>query len=146
MKTVADIMTTDCVTVSPGDSIFECAVKMRDNDVGFLPVVDGRRLLGVVTDRDLVVRGYAEKHPGSEEVRNVMTHKAVTIEPSASVEEAARKMAASQIRRLPVVENGELIGVVSLGDLAVRERSGDEAEKALEGISEHEHREPFYAR
>lgn len=99
-----------------------------------------------MTDRDLVVRGYAEKHPGSEEVRNVMTHKAVTIESSASVEEAARKMAASQIRRLPVVENGELVGVVSLGDLAVRERSGDEAEQALEGISEHEHREPFYAR
>src|SRR5690606_21948467 len=114
MKTVADIMTTDCVTVSPGDSIFECAVKMRDNDVGFLPVVDGRRLLGVVTDRDLVVRGYAEKHPGSEEVRNVMTHKAVTIEPSASVEEDGSKMAVWPIRGIAKVEKEEQNGIVSL--------------------------------
>lgn len=144
MKSVADIMSTDCVTVSPGDSIFECAIKMRDHDIGFLPVVEGRKLVGVVTDRDLVVRGYAEKNPGSEAVHTVMTHDVESISSSASVDEAAQRMASSQIRRLPVVENGELKGVVSLGDLAVRQIFVNEAGEALGGISEHDHREPAF--
>lgn len=144
MRKVSDIMTKDCVTVTPKDNIYECAVLMKKHDIGFLPVVDGRKLIGVVTDRDLVIRGYANKNPGSESVMNVCTQDVETISPNLSVDEAGSIMAAKQIRRLPVVENGELHGVVSIGDLAMREIFVSEAGEALSGISEQEHREPSY--
>jgi CBS domain-containing protein len=146
MRKIADIMSSDCVTVTPQDNIYECAVKMKENDIGFLPVVEGRKLVGVVTDRDLVVRGYAEKHSGSASVTEVMTEAVRTIPSDMSVDDAAKLMASEQIRRLPVVENGELKGVVSIGDLAVREIFVNEAGDALSGISEQEHREPAYNR
>lgn len=144
MRKVSDIMTKDCVTVTPKDNIYECAVLMKQHDIGFLPVVEGRKLVGVVTDRDLVIRGYANKHPGSESVMNVCTQEVETISPNLSVDEAGSMMAANQIRRLPVVENGELLGVISIGDLAMREIFVSEAGEALSGISEQEHREPSY--
>ncbi|MBB6677227.1 CBS domain-containing protein [Cohnella lubricantis] len=137
-------MTKDCVTVTPKDNIYECAVLMKQHDIGFLPVVEGRKLIGVVTDRDLVIRGYANKNPGSESVMNVCTQDVETISPNLSVDEAGARMAANQIRRLPVVENGELLGVISIGDLAMREIFVSEAGEALSGISEHEHREPSF--
>jgi len=141
MRRISDIMTTDCVTLTPNDNLYTAAVAMRDHDIGFLPVVEGRRLVGVVTDRDLVVRGLAEKHSGSASIMEVITKNVETISPNLSVDEAASIMAEKQIRRLPVVENGELKGVVSLGDLAIREIFVNEAGEALSGISEHEHRE-----
>lgn len=145
MRKVSDIMTKDCVTVTPQDHIYECAVLMKRHDIGFLPVVDGRRLVGVVTDRDLVIRGYAGKHPGSEPVATVMTEEVETISPNLSVDEVGAKMAENQIRRLAVVENGELLGVVAIGDLAMRDIFVSEAGEALSGISEREHREPSHA-
>lgn len=144
MRKVSDIMTKDCVTVTPKDNIYECAVLMKQHDIGFLPVVEGRKLIGVVTDRDLVIRGYANKNPGSESVMNVCTQEVETISPNLSVDEAGAMMAANQIRRLPVVENGDLLGVISIGDLAMREIFVSEAGQALSGISEQEHREPSY--
>jgi CBS domain-containing protein len=139
MRKIADVMTTDCVTVTPNDNIYEVAVAMRDHDIGFVPVVEDRKLIGVITDRDLVIRGYAEKHSGSASVREVMTDEVRTISPNLSVDEAASIMAAEQIRRLPVVEHGELKGIVALGDLAVREIFVNEAGEALSAISEHNH-------
>lgn len=144
MRKIADVMTTDCVTVSSQDNLYECAVKMRDHDIGFIPVVDGNKLIGVVTDRDLVIRGYAEKHSGSTSVTECMSQEVQTISPNLSVDEAASLMADKQIRRLPVVENGELKGIVSLGDLAIREIFVSEAGQALSSISEHEHRESAF--
>lgn len=141
-KTVREVMSTDCVTATLKDNIYELAVLMKQHDIGFVPIVDGRKLIGVVTDRDLVVRGYAEKHSGSTAVSEVMTKHIETIPSSTTVDEAAALMARNQIRRLPVVDNGELIGVVSIGDLAVREIFVNEAGEALSSISEHEHREP----
>ncbi|WP_276352633.1 CBS domain-containing protein [Cohnella caldifontis] len=141
MRKIADVMSSGCITVTPKDNIFEAAVAMRDHDIGFVPVVDGNRLVGVITDRDLVIRGYAEKHSGSTSVTEVMSDDVLTISSNLSVDEAASLMAAKQIRRLPVVDDGELKGVVSLGDLAVREIFVSEAGEALSGISEHEHRE-----
>lgn len=141
MRKIADVMTTGCVTVTPKDNLYEAAVAMRDHDIGFVPVVEGNRLLGVITDRDLVVRGYAEKHSGSTSVMDVLTEDVRTVSPNLSVDEAASLMSSEQIRRLPVVENGELKGIVSLGDLAVREIFVSEAGEALSGISEPEHRE-----
>lgn len=136
VKTIRDIMSTDCVTVTLKDNIYEVAVKMKENDIGFVPVVEGKRLIGVVTDRDLVLRGYAEKRSGSASVEEVISKDVTTASPDTSVHEAAKLMARKKIRRLPVVENGELIGVVSIGDLAIREIYVNEAGEALSEISE----------
>jgi CBS domain-containing protein len=134
-KTVRDIMSKDCVTVTLQDNVYEIALKMKQHDIGFVAVVEGKKLIGVVTDRDLVVRGYAEKHSGSTAVDQVITKDIATITPDTSVEEAAKIMAKDQIRRLPVVENGELVGIVAIGDLAVRGSFEDEAGEALSKIS-----------
>jgi len=136
VRTIKDIMSTDCVTVSPQDNIYEIAVKMKQNDIGFIPVVEGRKLIGVVTDRDLVIRGYAEKHSGSTAVEEVISKDVTTVGPDTSVDEAAKLMARQKIRRLPVVSGGELVGVVAIADLAVREIFVNEAGEALSEISE----------
>jgi CBS domain-containing protein len=136
MRTIKDIMSTDCVTVTPQDNIYEVAVKMKQNDIGFVPCVEGRKLVGVVTDRDLVIRGYAEKHSGSTSVSEVLSKDVTTVTPETTVDEAAKLMARNKIRRLPVVSNGELVGVVALADLAVREIFVNEAGEALSEISE----------
>jgi CBS domain-containing protein len=137
VKTVKDIMETDIVTVTLKDNIYEIALKMKQHDIGFVPVVEGKQLLGVVTDRDLVVRGYAEKHSGSTEVKEVMSDQVVvSVPPTTSVDEAAKLMAKNQIRRLPIVENNELVGIVAIGDLAVRSTLEQEAGQALSEISE----------
>ncbi|HZG54949.1 CBS domain-containing protein [Paenibacillus sp.] len=137
VKTVRDIMQTDIVTVTLKDNIYEIALKMKQHDIGFIPVVEGKQLLGVVTDRDLVVRGYAEKHSGSTAVKEVMSdQQVVSVPPTTPVDEAARLMAKNQIRRLPIVENNELVGVVAIGDLAVRSKLEEEAGHALSEISE----------
>lgn len=141
MKKVSEIMTRDVVTVTPEDNVYEVAVKMKQYGTGFIPVVEkgGDRLIGVITDRDLVVRGIAEKHPGSSAVETVMTKGIKTASPDTSVDAAAELMAEQQIRRLPVTEGDRLIGIVSIGDLAVRNIFADNAGEALAEISEHVH-------
>jgi CBS domain-containing protein len=140
-RTVKEIMTRDCATVTLKDNVYEAAVIMKQEDTGFIPVVDGKRLIGVITDRDLVLRGYADKREGSAAIKEVMSNQQITTAtPDTTVEEAAKLMANHQIRRLPVVENGELVGIVSIGDLAVRSNSEDEAGEALSEISE-EHKD-----
>lgn len=136
VKTVKEIMSEDCVTLTLQDNIFEAAVKMKQHDIGFIPVLEGKKLIGVVTDRDLVIRGYAEKHSGSTAIKEVLSEQVTTVSPSTSVDEAAKLMANEQIRRLPVVENGDLVGIVAIGDMAVRTKFEDEAGEALSKISE----------
>lgn len=132
-----DIMTTDVECVTLVDNVYEVAVKMRDHNVGVIPVVDeGQSCIGVITDRDLVIRGYAEKRSGSAAIKEVMSSKLVTGDPDMSVDEAAKLMAQNQIRRLPIVENGKLVGIVAMADLAVRRKFNDEAGYALSEISE----------
>ncbi|MFF2093576.1 CBS domain-containing protein [Paenibacillus sp. NPDC058174] len=129
-------MSTDCVTATLQDNVYELAVLMKRHDIGFVPIVEGSKLIGVVTDRDLVVRGYAEKHSGSTEVATVMTREVKTISPEETADEAARIMANNKIRRLAVVEDGHLIGIVAIGDLAVRDIFVHEAGESLSEISE----------
>ena len=138
MATIKQIMSEDCVTVTSQNSILDTAMKMRDHDIGFIPVVDGKKLVGVITDRDLVIRGLAENKPATAPIQDILSQQLTTISPETSVEEAAQIMAREQIRRLPVVENGELVGVVAIGDLAVREMHDEKAGKALSEISESE--------
>ncbi|OLS41979.1 CBS domain-containing protein [Bacillus sp. MRMR6] len=136
MGKIRDIMTERVESCTLLDNVFEVAVKMKELNVGAIPIVDENKLVGMITDRDIVVRGVAEKHPGSTKVEDIMSSKLVTITPDASTQEAATMMAEHQIRRLPVVEGDKLVGIVSLGDFAIREKTDDQAKAALTEISE----------
>ena len=114
-----DIMTCESVVVGPEISIRKAAEKMEDYDVGVLPVCDGGRLVGVLTDRDIVVRAIvAGRDPGSTPVREIMTARVVTCYEDQDSDEAVRIMEQEQIRRLVVLDRQDrLVGIVSLGDL-----------------------------
>ncbi|OEF98901.1 CBS domain-containing protein [Vulcanibacillus modesticaldus] len=131
-----DIMTTDVESVSLLDNAYEVAEKMEKLNVGAMPVIEGDNLVGMITDRDLVLRGYAKKRSGSTAVSELMTKDLVVGTPDMTVDEASELMAKHQIRRLPVVENGKVVGIVSIGDLAVRNEYADEAGEALSEISQ----------
>jgi CBS domain-containing protein len=139
MQTVRDVMTTNVEYCTPLDNVYEVAVKMKDLNVGAIPICEDDKLLGMITDRDLVIRGYAEKRSGSYEVTGVMSSDLITVTPNTSLQEASNIMSEHQIRRLPVVENGMLLGIVSLGDLAVNQMSDESAGHALSEISEPPH-------
>jgi CBS domain-containing protein len=139
MQTVRDVMTTNVEYCTPLDNVYEVAVKMKDLNVGVIPICEDEKLIGIITDRDLVLRGYAEKRSGSYQVTGVMSTDLTTVKPDTSLEEASTIMAEKQIRRLPVVENGHLVGIVALGDLAVNQMSDDRAGHALSEISEPAH-------
>lgn len=139
LTTIKDVMSTNIAYCTPVDNVFEAATKMKQEDVGIIPVVNNNRLMGLVTDRDIVLRGIAEKHPGSESITSVMSTDIVSVSPDDPVEKAAELMSRYQIRRLPVVEHNELVGMVSLGDLAVERFTDDQAQFALSEISEDHH-------
>jgi CBS domain-containing protein len=136
MPKLERIMTKDVESCTLLDNVYEVAVKMKENNVGSIPIVDGSRIVGVITDRDIVTRCVAEKHPASSKVEDIMSRDLITIGPEADVSEAAHLMAENQIRRLPVVEGDTLVGMVSLGDFAIRDSLGKMASIALEDISE----------
>jgi CBS domain-containing protein len=136
MDKVSEIMTTNVETCSLLDNMYEVALKMKELNVGAIPIVDEGTLVGMITDRDIVIRGTAEKHPGSTKVEEIMSKELITVTPDKTTEEASRLMADNQVRRLPVVENGKLVGIVSLGDFAVRDMTDSQAKKALSEISE----------
>src|SRR5690606_8082798 len=115
-------------------TLFDIATKMAENDIGFIPIKDGENLVGVVTDRDLVIRGYAKKLDETASASEVMTNKCITVTPDATVDEASNLMAEHQIRRLCVVDNGRLVGVCAIGDLAVRGKYKEHAGQALSEI------------
>jgi CBS domain-containing protein len=124
-RTVEEIMTRDPQTVSASDTIVDAARVMNESDIGDVVVVDNGGVQGIVTDRDIVVRAIAEgRDPQSTSVGEVCTSGIEAIEPSASVDDALRKMREADIRRLPVVQDGRPVGIISLGDLAV-EREPD---------------------
>ena len=118
-------MTRDPRTVNADDPIVEAARIMRDSDIGDVIVLQGGEVGGILTDRDIVVRGVADGRDGeSTTVGDVCTTGIEAIEPSASVDDALSRMREADIRRLPVVQDGQPVGIISLGDLAV-EREPD---------------------
>jgi len=137
MKTVNDLMTKDVEFCTLLDNVYEVALKMKELDVGAIPIVDEGKLTGMITDRDIVIRGVAEKHPGSSKVEEVMSKQIITVTPDTTARDAAELMAKYQIRRLPVTEGKKLVGIVSLGDLAIEKVTDYQAGKALTDISEH---------
>ncbi len=136
---IRDVMTPNPRYVSPDDSIQSAAQIMRDADTGVVPVCDNGRTVGIVTDRDIVVRAIAEGQTGGT-VRDIATHDVISASPDMSTREAAELMSDHQVRRLPVVDGDRLVGIVSLGDLAVKEakdsRVGDTLEHISEGVKE----------
>ena len=135
---VKDLMNPSVVTIEPTSSAALAARLISRHNVGALPVCSGdRRLRGVVTDRDIVLRCVAaEEDPAQTMVRDIMTRSCATVAPGADCREATRLMAVQQVRRLPVVEEGKLVGMISLADLARSRRFDMEAAQALCEISE----------
>ncbi len=119
-KKVKDVMTSECQWISPDTSCTEAAQMMRDQDIGFLPVGENDKLIGMVTDRDIVVRCTAEGHdPKQTQVRSVMTQKTFYCYDDESVEDVCANMGDIQVRRLPVVNRDKrLVGVISFGDVS----------------------------
>ncbi|MBH0229021.1 CBS domain-containing protein [Halobacillus yeomjeoni] len=137
MKSVKDIMTSDVSVCRTDDCLSDAASLMKQKNIGAVPVCDTQgNLMGMVTDRDLVIRGYADKRPDSAPLQQVMSDHLFHCTPECSLEEASRIMAEHQVRRLPVVENGQLMGIISLGDLSTEEMSDEAAGEALQDISE----------
>jgi CBS domain-containing protein len=135
---VSDIMTSEGLATATLDTtLAEIATRMRDENVGAIPIVDDdEKLAGIITDRDIVVRGIAEgEDPNECTAEDIISEQLHTIHPEADLEDAAELMARHQIRRLPVVEDAVIVGMISLGDLAVKAEE-DDASAALEDISE----------
>lgn len=134
---VRDLMNPSVVSITPEESAALAARLLSRHDLGSLPVCaqDGA-LMGIVTDRDIITRCVAAgEDPSRVPVRDIMSRSPITIDPGDDIRSAAHQMAARQIRRLPVVEGNQVVGMVSLGDLARSHRCDTEAAEALSDIS-----------
>jgi len=136
-QSIKDVMTSNPCSIDADKSVAYAAKMMRDEDVGLAPIVEGDKLIGMLTDRDIAIRVVAEgRNPDQVKVRDVASKQVVTIDPQQDLDEALRIMAKHQVRRLAVVEeDGKLVGVVAQADVA---REGDEKQtgKLVEEISE----------
>jgi CBS domain-containing protein len=133
---VRDAMTEDPRSIGASASVVEAALLMREQHIGSLPVTDDEKLVGMITDRDITTRVVAEAAvPETTSVGDVYSRDVVSVEPSNDLEEALRLMARHQVRRLPVVDNGRLVGIVAQADIALRKNEQKTGE-LVEAISE----------
>jgi CBS domain-containing protein len=133
---ISEVMTTDVQTIGADQTAREAAAFMLRAEAGSIPVCEGDRVIGMITDRDIAVRGVAEGRGPDTPVRDLMSDGIVCARAEDNVDDVARRMSQEQVRRLPVLDADEkLIGIVSLGDLA-RETGGEAAHFALDGVSE----------
>lgn len=133
---ISDVMTPNPKTVKPTDSLQTAAQIMRDEDTGVVPVVEDGRVVGLVTDRDIVIRAIADGDYAAK-VSDIVSDDVITVTPDMPTSEASELMGEHQVRRLPVVDAADkLVGIVSLGDLAVKERRDSRMGETLENISE----------
>jgi CBS domain-containing protein len=131
------IMSSDVYSVNETQSVQEAAAIMSEYNIGSVPVINNNgEMTGIITDRDITLRSTAQGEAAHTKVSEVMTaQQVVQGSPDMDVEQAAELMSQQQIRRLPVVENGQVVGMVALGDMAVDSQYDDEAEEALSSIS-----------
>jgi CBS domain-containing protein len=143
-QTIRDIMTKEVETVSPETTIKDGATLMKSRDIGSLPVVEGRKVSGVITDRDITIRVVAEgRDPGSTKVGEIMSREVVSVREDSDLKEAERLMHDRQLRRLPVVNAaGELVGYLAMAKVA-RTGSVQEAGQVLKGVSQPEKPAPM---
>jgi len=130
-----DIMSREIASINSNDSIEKAAQLMKQHNVGSIPVCSQNSVVGIVTDRDITLRSVASGQTNQQSVSEVMTANPVVGTPDMDVHEAVSIMSEKQIRRLPVVENNSLVGIVSLGDISVEPKLQDNAETALKNIS-----------
>ncbi|ANE42700.1 CBS domain-containing protein [Deinococcus puniceus] len=133
--TLRDIMTRDLTTVDGGATLKEVATLMREQDIGNVLIMDGERLAGIVTDRDIVIRAVAYGHDLGSAITDYASDNVFTMDASSSVQDAAQEMSNRQLRRLPITEDGKVVGIVALADLATN-ATGRADEQALQGISQ----------
>lgn len=138
-KKCSDAMTKDPTCCLPKDTVDLAAQSMKRQDIGALPVVDSekaKKLIGIVTDRDLALKVVAEGlDPRQTQVENVMARKLVTCTPEDDLQSALDAMSQSQLRRIPVVDNGQLVGIISQADVAMRLAQPEAAGKVLQQVS-----------
>lgn len=133
---VRDIMTKNVAHINPSSTVVEAAQLMQKHNVGCIPVCDENGVTGIVTDRDIVVRNIAHgKDPKQTPVRDVMTSEVTTVSPDAEIRDVFGIMSQKKIRRLPVVENNQLVGIVALGDVATGAPQDVEISETLADIS-----------
>ena len=134
---IRDVMTANPECVSGKDSLRDVARIMKSKDTGVVPVVDGRRIIGLITDRDIVVRGLAEgKDLANASVSELMTKQVRTVRDDATVNDALDLMNSAEVRRVAVVNhNDELVGIVSLGDISLNTDKDSKVGKTVESIS-----------
>ncbi|MFB4165274.1 CBS domain-containing protein [Alteribacillus sp. JSM 102045] len=136
MQTIKEHMTNFAEYCNPSDDLYTLAKKMKENEIGFLPIVNDDHLVGCITDRDIVIDGLAkEVQPNKLKAENIMQEKVITGYPDMSVDEASRLMQDHQIQRLVITEDQKVKGVVSIGDLAVSKGADQAAGNALSEIS-----------
>ena len=137
-KSVRDAMTENPRSIRASASVVEAARLMRDEHIGSLPITDDEELVGMITDRDITTRVVAEAaDPKMTSVGDVVSRDLISIEPDEDLEEAVQLMASHQVRRLPVVENGRLVGIVAQADVALTLRENEQRTGELvEAISE----------
>lgn len=134
---VKEIMTRDISSLNVDDTIETAAQLMKEHNIGSVPVCSGERVVGIITDRDIAVRAVAEgENTKLQSVRTIMSSNPVLGNPNMDIHEVSRIMSERQIRRLPIVENNNLVGVISLGDIAITPRLKDDAEVTLSSVSE----------
>lgn len=133
---VKDVMTKSVAYVDPATSVQQAAQLMEKHNVGSIPVCDKGSVVGIITDRDIVLRNIAQgTDPKSTEVSKIMTAGVITATPDMEMNEVTRMMEQQQVRRIPVVQDNKLVGIVALGDMAVDKRFDTEASQALSEIS-----------
>lgn len=134
---VKEIMTKDVASVNPDDTVESATQLMSQYNVGSIPVCRNQQIVGIITDRDVAIRSAAQgENMKNQKISDIMTTNPVVCDSNTDIKDAARIMSERQIRRLPIVENNALIGIVSLGDIAVDEKGHNEAGEALSSISE----------
>jgi len=133
---VSECMTRDVRIANPNETIRDAARMMCECDAGILPVGENDRLIGMISDRDIAIRGVAEGKGPDCKVRDVMTAEVKYVFDDEDTDEAARNMAELQVRRLPVLNREKrLVGIISLGDIACSRETSDDAQTALSGVS-----------
>lgn len=134
---VRDVMTSSVDWLTPDTSVVEVAQLMKKDDVGSIPICSENRLIGIVTDRDIVLKVVATAgNTTNISAKDIMSEDIISVSADQDVHEAANLMSRNQIRRLPVVENGELMGILAIGDLAIERIHINEAGDALSDISQ----------
>ena len=130
-----DIMSKEIASLKAADSVEQAAQLMKQYNIGSVPICNQNSVVGIVTDRDIALRSVARGQERNQEIKDIMTANPVVGTPDMDVHEAVKIMSEKQIRRLPVVENNKLVGMVALGDISLEPKLQDNAEVALKNIS-----------